>query len=300
MSPAVSVVIPLHNAERYISATLQCLQHQTMPDFEAIIIDDGSSDGSAGIVEAVAASDCRFRLVRQENAGVSATRNRGAALASCDILAFLDADDLWHPDFLQHMLAFMAARPETPVAFAGVRFVNAQAAPTGAFARSYARTLTAKDFLAGNPTTTCSNLIVRRAAFLASGGFKLGLNHAEDQLWLLEMHLNGHDIAGMSEVLVDYRTNDAGLSADTRAMAKGWDELARHALLLAPHAVRCALPSAKAINRLYLAQRALRTRRDMKTAFHHGLEALCSHMPTVAMEISRSAAKAATRLISKG
>jgi glycosyltransferase involved in cell wall biosynthesis len=300
MIPAVSVIIPLFNADRFIAATLQSLQRQTMPDFEAIIVDDGSSDGSVRHVEAVASIDHRFQLVRQANAGVSITRNRGVELAKSDIIAFLDADDLWHPDFLRHMLAFMAARPDTAVGFAGVRFVDAQAAPTGAFSRHHRRALSVKDFLAGNPTTTCSNLVVRSAAFQASGGFRSGLNHAEDQLWLLEMHLKGFIIEGTPDVLVDYRTNNAGLSSDTRAMAKGWDELARHALNISPHSVRRALPSARAANQLYLAQRALRTRRDIRTAFHHGLKALQSHTPTVAAEVARIASKAARRLLLKG
>lgn len=300
MIPAVSVIIPLFNADRFIAATLQSLQRQTMPDFEAIIIDDGSSDGSARHVEAVASLDGRFRLVRQANAGVSITRNRGAELAKSDIVAFLDADDLWHPDFLRHMLAFMAARPATAIGFAGVRFVDVEAAPTGAFARHHARALSVKDFLAGNPTTTCSNLVVRRAAFQRSGGFRSGLNHAEDQLWLLEMHLKGHIIEGTPEVLVDYRTNDSGLSSDTRAMAKGWEELARHALEVFPQAVCNALPSARAANQLYLALRALRTRRDMRTALLHGLKALQSHPPTVAAEVVRYASKTTHRLLAKG
>lgn len=299
MKPLISVVIPLFNAERFIAATLTCLEQQTLKAFEAIIIDDGSCDGSAGCVDAFVARDPRFTLVRQDNTGVSVTRNRGVALARADVVAFLDADDLWHPTFLERMLSFMNQRADVSIGHAGVRFVDRDGIPTGNYARSHTRPLTIADLLAGNPTTTCSNLVVRREEFLASGGFKISLNHAEDQLWLLVMHLHGHIISGLPDVLVDYRANDAGLSADTRAMGRGWEELAGHALQLDPKRVRPALPSARAANRLYLAQRALRTRGDIKTALHHGALALRSHAPTVLSEATRYAAKAANRILKR-
>ncbi len=104
----ISVVIPVWNAARWVGSTLDSLCAQTHTDFEAIMVDDGSSDDSAEICRRYSDADSRFRLVQQENAGVSAARNRGIEESSGDMLAFLDADDLFPPDSLATMLRLHA------------------------------------------------------------------------------------------------------------------------------------------------------------------------------------------------
>ena len=79
--PLVTVVIPAYNAEKYIEETLDSLRAQTLTDWQALIVDDGSTDATAQIAGNAAAKDARFRLIRQENAGVSAARNRGLSEA---------------------------------------------------------------------------------------------------------------------------------------------------------------------------------------------------------------------------
>lgn len=97
-----SVVVPLYNKAATIRRALRSIQSQTFPDFEVIVVDDGSTDSSASEAEAfLREGDSRFRLIRQSNQGPGAARNRGIADAQGDVLAFLDADDEWLPHFLE-------------------------------------------------------------------------------------------------------------------------------------------------------------------------------------------------------
>ena len=97
--PQVSVVVPLYNKEPYVRRALDSIAAQSFADFEVVIVDDGSQDGSAAI--AAGYPDSRFRMIRQANAGPGAARNRGIAEAQGEWIAFLDADDEWLPDYLE-------------------------------------------------------------------------------------------------------------------------------------------------------------------------------------------------------
>jgi GT2 family glycosyltransferase len=99
MRPRLSVIIPLYNKAPHVRRALDSVAAQTFTDFEAIVVDDGSTDGGARAVAEFA--DPRFRLVSQRNAGPGAARNRGIREARGELLAFLDADDEWLPDFLE-------------------------------------------------------------------------------------------------------------------------------------------------------------------------------------------------------
>lgn len=103
MPPHISVVVPVYNAGKYLQATLQSICRQTLPGIEIICVDDGSTDNSCEILQATAAKDQRFRIIRQENAGPGVARNTGMRAASGEYLAFLDADDLYEPDMLETM-----------------------------------------------------------------------------------------------------------------------------------------------------------------------------------------------------
>lgn len=105
MPPKISVVVPLYNKAAHVRRALDSVAAQTLQDFEAIVVDDGSTDGGASVVEEYAGA--RFRLVRQPNAGPGAARNRGIRESTGDVLAFLDADDEWLPGYLEHVVGLL-------------------------------------------------------------------------------------------------------------------------------------------------------------------------------------------------
>jgi glycosyltransferase involved in cell wall biosynthesis len=106
--PLVSIITPLFNAGTFISETLISVRQQSYSNWEHIIVDDASTDNSVSIAETFANNDARIKLIRSEqNLGAAVCRNKATDLAKGDFIAFLDSDDLWHPNKLTQQLKFM-------------------------------------------------------------------------------------------------------------------------------------------------------------------------------------------------
>ena len=101
----ISVIIPVYNAEKWLTEALESLKVQTYGDFEAILVDDGSTDRSAAICQSFCNEDTRFRLISQSNSGVSSARNIGIDSAKGEWIAFMDSDDIMPPDALEVMIS---------------------------------------------------------------------------------------------------------------------------------------------------------------------------------------------------
>ena len=111
--PRVSVVIPAYNAEGFITKTLDSVRNQTFRDYEIIVVDDGSSDGTNDIVSTFLADhSLKGRCIRQENRGIAAARNIGMGAAIGILIALLDHDDIWYPAKLERVLAEFDRHPE--------------------------------------------------------------------------------------------------------------------------------------------------------------------------------------------
>jgi hypothetical protein len=189
----VSVVIPLFNKGKSIAETLRSVLRQTRAPDEIVIVDDGSTDGSASIAEAVlAAADppVPFRIVAQENAGVSSARNRGADGSRSTYIAFLDADDEWLPGYLEEVRRLATAFADASVL--AIRFANRKI--DGALVPQPSRLGSEFFGLLDRPLrhlresrgiVHSSSLTVRCDAWARSGGFAVGVCEGEDMcLWL--------------------------------------------------------------------------------------------------------------------
>ena len=118
--PAVSVVIPTYNRASYIGEALESVLSQTFKDWELIVVDDGSTDNTQGVIKSFLNKDNRIRCIRQENRGAVAARNKALEVASGKYVAFLDDDDRWLPDKLEMQVKVMESDPE--IGFCYMRF----------------------------------------------------------------------------------------------------------------------------------------------------------------------------------
>jgi len=258
-TPLISIVMPCYNAAATLAEAVGSVLAQSLGDFELLIVDDGSTDGSVQLAYAMASEDTRIRVIRQRNGGPAEARNRGLAEAEGQYLAFLDADDRWVPLALaKHMRAF-AENQACGVSFGRVRFYDPAMHTPGALSTVPAR-LTLTDVLGEYPVCTTSNLICRRAVYEQVGGFDADLTHGEDQEWVARvLATTPWEVCGVPDILVYYRTSPGGLSADLPKMRAGWQAMLTRVRAYAPEAVAKAAPDAQALFHRYLARRALRT-----------------------------------------
>lgn len=229
--PLVSVVTPFRDAAATLGATVASLRAQTFPRWEAILVDDGSTDGSAALVEAVAAEDGRLRLVRAPSwQGAAEARNLGIDAARGRYVAFLDADDLWLPE----KLAFQVPRLEAGAAivFSSYRRVD----PAGRelkVVRARPR-VRYQDALGGNPIG-CLTAVWDCRRFPDARMPLLPMR--EDYAFWLSLLRRGAEAEGLPEVLAEYRVSPASRSGrKLRAARATWGVLRREPGLTLPRA----------------------------------------------------------------
>ena len=223
--PRVSVIIPAHNAERDIADAVRSVLDQTCPDFEIIVVDDGSSDGTLAALQPFGS---RVRAHSQQNAGVSAARNAGALLATGEWLAFLDADDLWMPAKLQHQLALATPMSFTDRLNIGARgdlpVLQSESTPMRG-GDIFVALMRESNFI------TTSSVMIRKDVFDALGGFSPELRTAEDwDLWLRVAAR--HEIGFVPEPLVQYRLQPGSLSRSYARINHDRTEVISRALAL--------------------------------------------------------------------
>lgn len=211
----ISVVIPLYNKEKHIKNTIETVLSQTYKDFELCIIDDGSIDNSASIVENII--DDRIRLIRKKNEGVSKTRNFGVRIAKNEIVAFMDADDEWEETYLEEIIKLIDKYPEAAIFATNYKIVERNGYEynltyPGINESSCKSSLIQNYFKSAyfyTPLWT-SAVVIRKTVFNLLGGFPTNIKNGEDlDLWCrCALH---YPIAYLNKPLAIYRRDSENM-----------------------------------------------------------------------------------------
>lgn len=211
--PKVSWVIPVFNAASYLGPALASVAAQSFRDFEVIVVDDGSVDGSAAIIRQVCAEDTRFRYVHQANAGVVDALNHGLDQCTGQYLARMDADDLCEPERLECQVAYLDSHPACVVAGSRVIIIDDKGTEVRRSSRSAVwRAPGPSGFPPGGITLAHPSVTGRTAAFRAAGGYRHGFSAGEDYDMWFRMRRQG-EVVELPDYLLRYRVHERSESA---------------------------------------------------------------------------------------
>lgn len=214
--PGVSVIIPAYNAADFIGEALESVRSQTFTDFEVIVVDDGSTDSTRALCDAVARDDSRFRVVSQENAGLSVSRNRGLESALGRYVTFLDADDALYPDALE---VFLETAKKTGADIVQGAMSRGNVFDAGANSKAFAsvctfapeKALELSLYQRKVSSSACAKLI-KRGLLTTGTMFREGTWY-EDLDWFHRIVLTASSVAVTDRKVYFYRTNPGSFTA---------------------------------------------------------------------------------------
>jgi glycosyltransferase involved in cell wall biosynthesis len=266
----VSVVIPAYNAAATIDATIRSVRAQTHSRLEILIVDDGSSDATPEIVQSHIAADSRVRLLRQANSGVACARNRGWSEAKAELVAFVDADDLWAADKIEKQLAALSRAGESAaLVYTWYAVIDEADAIIDDRHSPTANGQVLEELLMANFVGNGSSVLIRRAVLAALGGydFSLRARHAEgcEDLLLYLRIAERYEFALVPERLTGYRQTPANMSSDPTRMLRSWRLVAAEMRSRHPQHRR-AVEQGVTFYVAWLLARAIRSRRASHVA----------------------------------
>lgn len=286
--PKISVVMPVFKVERFVAQAVESVLAQSFADFELIVVDDCSPDGSIAIVESY--SDPRIRIIRhQENRGLAGARNTGIRVARADVVAFLDSDDTWDKDKLALHWAHLQARPEVGVSFSRSVFMTAEGALLPLHQMPKLRDIEAGYYLCRNPIGNGSAPVIRKSVLEAVAEvscrygpaqkeyFDESFRQSEDIECWIRIALNTQwVIEGIPQALTRYRLNAGGLSAALYKQLASWEQMVEKLAMAEPDFAAQHVPAARGYQLRYLARQAIRLG-DGAAALSFVLRALGQH-----------------------
>lgn len=202
-NPRVTCIIPVYNGERYLGEAIESILDQTYHPIEIVVVDDGSTDATATIV---AGFGTRVRYLFQTNAGQVSAMNHGVRAASGDLIASLDADDLWIRGKVARQVAHLGEHPET-----GAVFGHAQNFWIDEL-REEAERFRNHRIARPLPAYVCGTMMARRQAISAVGPFDVGMVHGWVPEWVLRARAKGVRIDLLPDLLLHRRLHTVNLS----------------------------------------------------------------------------------------
>lgn len=235
--PVVSVVMPAYNLANYIVEAVESVRAQTLPDFELIVVDDGSTDGTLRCL-ARFQDDPRIRVVPEPHRGMPFPVCRGIELAQAPYVAFLDGDDLWAPRKLERHVEFFETHPGVDLTFSWSRIVDEQARDTGLTSRLWKGPVSFSQLLADNVIGNGSAVMVRREALLAAGGIDSNRVCCHDIDFPLRVALlRPGNLYSIPEFLTFYRRRPGQLTRNVEMMESNFEGMLDRLRTLAPSEV---------------------------------------------------------------
>lgn len=254
--PKFSVVIPAYNASPFLADCLNSVLAQTDPDFEAIVVNDGSTDDTAEIAAQFAQQDRRIVLVNRINGGLAAARNSGIAAAKGELVAFLDADDRWCPEKLAAHRQAMDSDSDASVSYDWAAFIDVKGDRTGLHMSQAQINLTHEALLLKNYLGNGSTAVVRRYVLEQAKGFDPRLRRMVDQELWVRLTFYGHRFHLIPRTLTEYRTHPGSFTADTERMLQGLETFMQQIAVYAPDSVKRLKPLAIAFTHRWMARAA--------------------------------------------
>lgn len=225
---SVSVVIPVYNGEAFLERTVLTAASQTYPISKIIVVNDGSTDRTAAVLRKLSARISNLQIINTENRGVANARNLGTAAAESRYVAYLDADDLWHPTKVAKQVEALKRHgdnPEWAACYTYSRMIDSDDKIIGSGRHIKTRGSFFASHLLVNHVGNGSNLLVRRDVALAVGGFDAsyaarGSGGCEDKDFQFRLLAN-HRVELVPEYLTGYRKHDKAMSRNIIAMSRG-------------------------------------------------------------------------------
>ncbi len=189
-APLVSVVIIVYNGEAYVGTAIESVLAQSFADFELIVVDDGSTDGTRAVVARYEALDPRVRVVHRTNGGLSAARNSGITASQGTWLAFLDCDDWWTPEKLERQVSALRAAPDLRWIYSAARIVDETGAPVSEVPAVHQGDVFDAMIFGNVVAGSASSVMIHRQAMQSAGYFDESCRFAED--WECWVRLAAH------------------------------------------------------------------------------------------------------------
>ena len=272
--PKVSVIIPAYNALAYLAETVDSVFKQTFYDWELLIVDDGSSDGTAAWAKQI--TDLRVRLISQKNQGSSVARNTGITAAKGEYIALLDADDLWEPSKLEKQVRFLEQNPSIGLVDTWTTLINQKGKSTGRIILSSAEGDVWKQLVQFKPVCCCdSTPLIRRSCFDNVGLFNPDLPYLEDlDMWIRLAYV--YEFAAIKEPLVRYRQHPQSKSTNCKGTLEAFRTIIEKAFESVPAEMLPLREKGYARLNLYLAWKAINNK-DYEQAIHFNDQAIAHH-----------------------